>query len=119
MKIYNYNIDLSIRVREILLIFCFLLFTVLMNYVNVSPYIKEFARKNRLVQLLAIFIISLTFIMSFQSSYKIKFNYIFNSLIVTLLFSFLTKPKNEVGQELDVIDNTFQHIKNNLKKNPI
>ncbi len=118
MKIYG----IEIHVKEVLLIICILFFTILMNYVDISPYIKDYARKDRIVQIIAIFVISLTFIMSFRSTYQIKLDYILNALIVTFLFTLITKPKNLVEKEIEnvkkVVKKSVENIKeNNLIKN--
>ncbi len=103
--------EIKLNFREIILILCVLFFTVIMNYVNVNPYIKDIARKDRILQLFAVFIVSVTFIMSFRSTYDIKLEFIVNSLIVTLIFGFLTKPKNMLEKEIDVIANDIDKIR--------
>ncbi len=112
MKIYGVNIHF----KEVIIIICILFFTVLMNYVDISPYIKYYAKRDRYVQVISIFVISLTFIMSFRSTYEIKIDYIFNALIVTLLFSFLTKPKNIVEKELNKVENKIHDKVNSFKQ---
>ncbi len=110
MKIFK-NFDIDINFREIILILCIIFFTIIMNYVDVSPYIKELARKDRMVQLIAVFIVSLTFIISFKPKFEINLSIIINALIVTILFGTLTKPKNLLEKEVDNIKNEVQLIK--------
>ncbi len=111
MKIFNKKLDININFREIIMILCIIFFTIIMNYVDVSPYIKEAARKDRMIQLISIFIVSLTFIISFRSKFEINLSIIINALIVTLLFATLTKPKNLLEKEVQNIKNEVQFIK--------
>ncbi len=110
MKIYK-DIDININFREIIMILCIIFFTIIMNYVDVSPYIKDMARKDRMIQLIAVFIVSLTFIISFRPKFEINLSIIINALIVTLLFGTLTKPKNLLEKEVENIKNEVQYIK--------
>ncbi len=105
------KLDIHINFREILLILCIIFFTIIMNYVDVSPYLKDIARKDRVVQLISVFIVSLTFIVSFKSKFEVNLSNIINALIVTLLFGTLTKPKNLLEKEVENIKNEVQTIK--------
>ena len=66
-----------------------------------------------MIQLLAVFVVSLSFILSFRSTIDIKLEYIINALIITLIFGFLTKPKpmlkNFVDHEIKVIKQKLHH----------
>ena len=114
------NYSFKIHYKEIIIVLAILFFTILSGYVTVSPQIVYFVKEDRWMQLLAVYVVSLSLILSFRSTMDIKIEYLLNALIITLLFGIITKPKpklaekvkkeiKKVGHKLHELDNTLQN----------
>ncbi len=115
LKLFNFQI----RIKEIMTIMAVLFFTLIMNYVDVSPALTQYVKHNRYIQLLSVFVVSLFLIISYHSTFEINFNFVLNALIVTLLFAFITKPRAELTKTVekveDKIDNKIYDIKDHYQ----
>ena len=114
-KIFNVQIQL----KEIMTIMAVLFFTLIMNYVDVSPALTQYVKHNRYVQLLSVFVVSLFLIISYHSTFEISLNFVLNALIVTILFGFITKPREELTKTVekieDKVDTKIYDIKNHYE----
>jgi uncharacterized membrane protein len=124
------NYSFKIHYKEIIIIFAILFFTILSSYVNVAPQIVYFVKEDRWIQLLAVYVVSLSLILSFKSTIDIKLEYLINALIITLLFGFITKPKPKLAEKVkkevkkighsiheidDSIHNEYESIKDSMR----
>ena len=107
--------NIKIHYREIGMILGILFFTSLFNYVDFSPIIIHYVHKDRMIQMIAVFVVSLSFILSFRGTIDIKLEYIINALIITVIFGFLTKPKPKLKK---FIDHEIKEIKHKLHHDP-
>lgn len=101
--------NIKIHYREIFIILGILFFTSLFNYVDFSPIIVHFVHRDRLVQLIAVFVVSLSFILSFRGTLHVKLEYMINALIITIIFGLLTKPKPKLKKFVDHEINLLKH----------
>jgi hypothetical protein len=108
----------KIHYKEIILVLAILFFTILSDYVSVSPQLIYFVKEDRWMQLLAVYVVSISLILSFRSTIDIKFEYLFNAFIITLLFGIITKPKpklaEKVEKEVKKVGNKIDELDNNL-----
>ncbi len=116
----------KIHYKEIILVLAILFFTILSGYVTVSPQLVYFVKEDRWMQLLAVYVVSLSLILSFRSTTDIKIEYLINALIITLLFGIITKPKpklaekvkkevKKVGHKIHELDNTLENEYESIK----
>ena len=103
--------NIQIHYKEIVFVLSILFFTSLFNYVDFSPILIHYVHQDRLLQLFAVFVVSLSFILSFRGTLHIKLEFIINALIITIIFGFLTKPKPKLKK---FIDHEIKEIKNHL-----
>lgn len=108
-------LNIKIHYREICMILGILFFTSLFNYVDFSPILIHYVHKDRIIQLLAVFVVSLSFILSFRGTINIKLEYIINAMIITLIFGFLTKPKPMLKK---FVDHEIQEFKHTIHHQP-
>jgi hypothetical protein len=117
-KIENRFRNFKLHYKEIFIVLSILFFTVLVNYVNVSPTLIDFVKEDRWAQLLSVFVVSLSLILSFRSTLEIKIEYLINALIITLIFGFLTKPKPKLTKKVEkavkVVKDDIHKIENNI-----
>ena len=120
-KIKNRLQNFQIHYKEIFIVLSILFFTVLVNYVNVSPMLIEFVKEDRWAQLLSVFVVSMSLILSFRSTLDIKLEYVINAIIITLIFGIVTKPKpkltEKVKKVISAVKNDIHKIENNMKNN--
>ncbi len=120
-KIMNRMRNFQIHYKEIFIVLSILFFTVLVNYVNVSPMLIEFVKEDRWAQLLSVFVVSMSLILSFRSTLDIKLEYVINAVIITLIFGIVTKPKpkltEKVKKVVSAVKNDIHKIENNIKNN--
>ena len=102
----------EIHYKEICIILSILFFTSLFNYIQVSPMITEYIHENRYAQVFSVFVVSLSLILSFKSTLDIKLEFILNALIVTFIFTFVTKPKPKLTEKVKKV---VKNIKNDIK----
>lgn len=105
--------NIKIHYNEIVIVLSILFFTSLFNYVDFSPILIHYVHKDRLLQLIAVFVVSLSFILSFRGTIHIKLEFIINALIITLIFGFITKPKPKLKK---MIEEEIHQIKNHFQK---
>ncbi len=104
MKIF----PLKIHYKEIMIVFAILFFTIISNYVTISPYITYFVKHDRIFQLLAVFVVSLSIILSFKSTLDIKIEYVLNAFIITFIFALITKPKPKLARKIKSLENDLK-----------
>ncbi len=100
MKIF----PIKIHYKEIMIVFAILFFTIISSYVTISPYITNFVKHDRYFQFISVFIVSLSIILSFKSTIHIKFEYLFNALIITMIFGLITKPKPKLVRSIKSLE---------------
>lgn len=105
--------QIKIHYKEIIIVLSILFFTSLFNYVDFSPILIKYVHQDRMIQLVAVFVVSLSFILSFRGTLDIKFEFIVNAMIITLIFGFLTKPKPKLKK---FVEHEIKQIKNHLHK---
>ncbi len=103
MKIF----PIKIHYKEIMIVFAILFFTIISSYVTISPYITNFVKHDRIFQFISVFIVSLSIILSFKSTIHIKFEYLFNALIITFIFGLITKPKPKLARKLKSLEDNL------------
>ena len=109
--------NFEIHYKEIVIILSILFFTVLFNYITVSPILTDYIHENRYAQIISVFVVSLSMILSFKSTLHIKIEDIFNALIVTFIFTFITKPKPKLTDKVEkVVKNVKKEVKNVKEK---
>lgn len=114
------KLNFKIEYQEIFIVLAILFFTILSDYVSIEEYIIKIVKHSRWVQLLCVFVVSLSLIMSYRGKFTITLNYILNALIITLLFSLITKPKPVLEKKIKKIEDTIHHKMNDIKmKNEI
>ncbi len=107
--------NVKIHYKEIIIVLSILFFTSLFNYVDFSPIIIHYVHQDRMIQLLAVFVVSLSFILSFRGTLHVKLEFIINALIITIIFGFLTKPKPKLKK---FIDHEIKEIKQHIHHSP-
>jgi len=111
-RLENFNI----HYKEIVIILSILFFTVLFNYITVSPILTDYIHENRYAQIVSVFVVSLSMILSFKSTFNIKIEHVLNALIVTFIFTFITKPKPKLTEKVkQVVKNVKNEVKNEVK----
>jgi hypothetical protein len=114
------KLNFKIEYQEIFIVLAILFFTILSDYVSIEEYIIKIVKHSRWVQLLCVFVVSLSLIMSYRGKFTITLNYILNALIITLLFSIITKPKPILEKKIKKIEDTIHNKMNDIKmKNEI
>ena len=114
------KLNFKIEYQEIFIVLAILFFTILSDYVSIEEYIIKIVKHSRWVQLLCVFVVSLSLIMSYRGKFTITLNYILNALIITLLFSLITKPKPVLEKKIKKIEHTIHNKINDIKmKNEI
>ncbi len=114
------KLNFKIEYQEIFIVLAILFFTILSDYVSIEEYIIKIVKHSRWVQLLCVFVVSLSLIMSYRGKFTITLNYILNALIITLLFSLITKPKPVLEKKIKKIEDTIHNKMNDIKmKNEI
>ncbi len=104
MKIF----PIKIHYKEIMIVFAILFFTIISSYVTISPYITNFVKHDRIFQFISVFIVSLSIILSFKSTIHIKFEYLFNALIITFIFGLITKPKPKLVRSIKSLEDDLK-----------
>jgi len=107
-RLENFNI----HYKEIVIILSILFFTVLFNYITVSPILTDYIHHNRYAQIISVFVVSLSMILSFKSTLNIKIEHVLNALIVTFIFTFITKPKPKLTEKVKQV---VKNVKNEVK----
>ncbi len=116
-------LPIKIHYKEIIIVFAILFFTIISSYVTISPYLTSFVKHDRIFQLFAVFVVSLSIILSFKSTIDIKIEYVLNALLITLIFALITKPKPKLARSIKSLENDlkidYEEIKDKIteKKN--
>jgi hypothetical protein len=114
------KLNFKIEYQEIIIVLAILFFTILSDYVSIEEYIIKIVKHSRWIQLLCVFVVSLSLIMSYKGKFDITLNYILNALIITLLFSLITKPKPILEKKIKKIEKNINHKVHDMKmKNEI
>jgi hypothetical protein len=114
------KLNFKIEYQEIIIVLAILFFTILSDYVSIEEYIIKVVKHSRWVQLLSVFVVSLSLIMSYKGKFDITLNYILNASIITLLFSLITKPKPIFEKKIKNIENKIDSKVHDMKmKNEI
>ena len=101
-------LPIKIHYKEIVIVFAILFFTIISNYVTISPYITYFVKHDRYFQLFAVFVVSLSIILSFKSTIDIKIEYVINALIITFIFALITKPKPKLARGIKSLEDDLK-----------
>lgn len=109
-------IPFKIHYKEMMIVFAILFFTIISSYVTISPTITFFVKHDRIFQLISVFVVSLSIILSFKSTIHLKFEYLINAFIITVIFGFITKPKPELARKVKSLEEDlkidYEKIKN-------
>ncbi len=92
---------LKIRWKEIIYVIAIIFFTILIGFVDISPFIEKTFKHNRTFQIIAVYFMSFSILVSDVGIDNIKFHIYLNALIVTLIFIVITKPKKEILQKIE------------------
>ncbi len=98
----------KIHYKEMIIVFAILFFTIISSYVTISPYLTYYVKHDRIFQLIAVFVVSLSIILSFKSTIHIKIEYLINAFIITFIFSIITKPKPELARKLKSLEDDLK-----------